>query len=193
MPELRDVATDQQDLGAAIGIVIDRDQASRFGILPQAIDDTLYDAFGQRQVAQYFTQLNNYHVVLEVTPELQGKLDTLDKIYIVSPVTGQPVPLSTFVHYASNKVGFLSVNHQGQFPAVTLSFNLAPGVALGEAVAAIQAAETEIGAPSSLVRGFQGSAQAFQSTVASQPYLILAALVAAYIILGVLMRASSIP
>ncbi len=186
LPELRDVATDQQDRGAAIGVVIDRDQASRFGILPQAIDDTLYDAFGQRQVAQYFTQLNNYHVVLEVTPELQGKLDTLDKIYIASPVTGQPVPLSTFVHYDANKIGFLSVNHQGQFPAVTLSFNLAPAFALGQAVAAIQAAEAEIGAPPSLSRGFQGSAQAFQKAASSQPYLILAALVAAYIILGVL-------
>jgi multidrug efflux pump subunit AcrB len=186
LAELRDVASDQQDRGAAVAIVIDRDQASRFGILPQAIDDTLYDAFGQRQVAQYFTQLNTYHVVLEILPELQRKLDTLDKIYIASPVTGRQVPLSTFVHYTSNKVGFLAVNHQGQFPSVTLSFNLAPGVALGQAVEAIQAAEAEIGAPPSLIRGFQGSAQAFQKAASSQPYLILAALVAAYIILGVL-------
>jgi hydrophobic/amphiphilic exporter-1 (mainly G- bacteria), HAE1 family len=186
LPELQDVASDQQNLGAALGIVIDRDQAARFGIQPQVIDDTLYDAFGQRQVAQYFTQLNNYHVVLEVLPELQGKLDALDKIYIASPATGRQVPLSTFVHYASDQVGFLSVNHQGQFPAVTLSFNLKPGVSLGQAVDAINAAEAEIGAPAALIRGFQGSAQAFQKTLASQPYLILAALIAVYIILGML-------
>jgi hydrophobe/amphiphile efflux-1 (HAE1) family protein len=186
LPEVRDLASDQQDRGSAVGIVIDRDQASRFGILPQVIDDTLYDAFGQRQVTQYFTQLNSYHVVLEVLPGMTSKLDTLDKIYIASPVTGQQVPLSTFVHYTSDKVGFLAVNHQGQFPSVTLSFNLAPGVALGQAVDAIYAAEAEIGAPPSLIRGFQGSAEAFQKAVSSQRYLILAALVAAYIILGVL-------
>lgn len=186
LPELQDVASDQQNRGAAISIVIDRDQASRFGIRPQVIDDTLYDAFGQRPVAQYFTQLNNYRVVLEVLPELQSRLDTLEKIYIASPTTGRQVPLSAFVHYASDQVGFLSVNHQSQFPAVTLSFNLKPGVSLGEAVDAINAAEAQIGAPATLIRGFQGSAQAFQKTLASQPYLILAALVAVYIILGVL-------
>jgi multidrug efflux pump subunit AcrB len=181
---LRDVASDQQSGGAAIGVVIDRDQAARFGIQPQVIDDTLYDAFGQRQVAQYFTQLNTYHVVEEVLPELQGKLDALDKIYIASPTTGRQVPLSTFVHYAWDQVGLLSVNHQGQFPAVTLSFNLAPDASLGQA--AVERAEAEIGAPAALIGGFQGSAQAFQKAVASQPYLILAALIAAYIILGVL-------
>jgi hydrophobic/amphiphilic exporter-1 (mainly G- bacteria), HAE1 family len=186
LPQLRDVASDQQSHGAAINLVIDRDQAARFGIQPQVIDDTLYDAFGQRQVAGYFTQLNNYHVVLEVLPELQSKLDTLDKIYISSPVTGRQVPLSTFVHYASDAVGFLSINHQGQFPAVTLSFNLAQGVSLGQAVDAIKGAEAQIGAPASLIRSFQGTAQAFQKTLASQPYLISAALVAVYIILGVL-------
>jgi len=186
LPELRDVATDQQSLGAMIGVVIDRDQAARFGIQPQVIDDTLYDAFGQRQVTQYFTQLNSYHVVMEVLPELQGRLDTLDKIYITSPTTGRQVPLSTFVHYASDQIGLLSVNHQGQFPAVTLSFNLALGVSLGQAVDAVEAAEAEIGAPAALIGGFQGSAQAFQKALASQPYLILAALIAAYIILGVL-------
>ena len=186
LPELRDVASDQQSLGATIGIVIDRDQAARFGIQPQLIDDTLYDAFGQRQVTQYFTQLNSYHVVEEVLPELQGKLDTLDKIYVTSPATGRQVPLSTFVHYASDQSGLLSVNHQGQFPSATLSFNLAPGVSLGQAVNAVEAAEAAIGAPAALIGGFQGSAQAFQKAVASQPYLILAALTAAYIILGVL-------
>ncbi|WOJ90864.1 efflux RND transporter permease subunit [Methylocapsa polymorpha] len=186
LPELRDVATDQQSLGATIAVVIDRDQAARFGIQPQVIDDTLYDAFGQRQVTQYFTQLNSYHVVMEVLPELQGRLDTLEKIYITSPTTGRQVPLSTFVHYASDQIGLLSVNHQGQFPAVTLSFNLAPGVSLGQAVDAVEAAEAEIGAPAALIGGFQGSAQAFQKALASQPFLILAALIAAYIILGVL-------
>jgi multidrug efflux pump subunit AcrB len=186
LPQLRDAASDQQNHGAAIGIVIDRDQAARFGIQPQVIDDTLYDAFGQREVTQFFSQLNNYHVILEVLPELQSKLDTLDKIYINSPVTGRQVPLSAFVHYTSDQVGFLSVNHQGQFPAVTLSFNLAPGVSLGEAVDAINAMEAQIGAPAALLRGFQGTAQAFQKTLASQPYLILAALIAVYIILGVL-------
>jgi multidrug efflux pump subunit AcrB len=186
LPELRDVTSDQQSHGAAIDVAIDRDQASRFGILPQVIDDTLYDAFGQRQVAQYFTQLNNYHVVEEVLPELQGRLDTFEKIYITSPTTGQQVPLSTFARVSSDRVGFLSVNHQGQFPSVTISFNLAPGVALGQAVNAINGAEAELGAPIALIRGFQGSAQAFQKAIETQPLLILAALVAAYIILGVL-------
>jgi hydrophobe/amphiphile efflux-1 (HAE1) family protein len=186
LPQLHDVASDQQNHGAAIDIAIDRDQAARFGIQPQVIDDTLYDAFGQRQVTQFFSQLNNYHVVLEVLPELQSKLDTLDKIYVASPATGRQVPLSTFVHYASDKTGFLSVNHQGQFPAVTLSFNLSPGVSLGEAVDAINAMEAQIGAPAALIRGFQGTAQVFQKTLASQPYLILAALIAVYIILGIL-------
>ncbi|WP_051335538.1 efflux RND transporter permease subunit [Methylocapsa acidiphila] len=186
LPELRDVASDLQSRGAAVNIVIDRDQASRFGITPRLIDDTLYDAFGQRQVTQYFTQLNSYHVVLEVLPELQGRLDTLDKIYVRSPATGQQVPLGAFLKYRSDKTALLSINHQSQFPAVTISFNLAPGVALGDAVEAIRAAEADMDAPPALIRGFQGSAQAFQKALASQPYLILAALVAAYIILGVL-------
>ena len=186
LPQLQDVATDQQINGATVTITIDRDQASRFGIQPQVIDDTLYDSFGQRQVAQYFTQLNSYHVVLEVLPELQGSPAALSKIYVRSPTTGQQVPLSTFAHYDTAPVSLLSVNHQGQFPAVTLSFNLRPGVALGEAVQAISAAEVEIGKPGTLVGSFQGTAQAFQKSLASQPYLILAALVAVYIILGTL-------
>ncbi|HIJ61390.1 MAG TPA: multidrug efflux RND transporter permease subunit [Rhodospirillaceae bacterium] len=186
LPQLQDVATDQQNAGATLTLAIDRDQASRFGIEPQVIDDTLYDAFGQRQVAQYFTQLNSYHVVMEVLPEMQGHPSTLDKIYIRSPLTGQQVPLSTFVHYSTAPTALLSVNHQGQFPAATLSFNLAPGVALGEAVDAIRQAEAEMGKPATLVGSFQGTAQAFQASLASQPLLILAALVTVYIILGIL-------
>ena len=186
VPQLQDVATDQQTNGATLTLTIDRDQAARFGIQPQLIDDTLYDAFGQRQVTQYFTQLNSYHVVMEVLPEMQNSPAALDRIYVKSPATGQQVPLSTFVHYDTAPVSLLSVNHQGQFPAVTLSFNLRPGVALGQAVDAIAAAERALGKPGTLVGTFQGTAQAFQSSLSTQPYLILAALVAVYIILGIL-------
>jgi multidrug efflux pump subunit AcrB len=150
------------------------------------IDDTLYDAFGQRQVVQFFTQTNTYKVILEITPELQGDPETLRKIYIKSPLTGQQVPLSTFVKFDTTKTGYLSVSHQSQFPAVTLSFNLAPGVALGQAVDAIRVASVEMNMPASLVGTFQGSAQAFQSSLASQPYLIAAAIVVVYLILGML-------
>ncbi len=186
LPQLQDVATDQQTNGATLTLTIDRDQAARFGIQPQVIDDTLYDAFGQRQVAQYFTQLNSYHVVMEVLPEMQSSPTALDRIYVKSPITGQQVPLSTFMHYDTAPVNLLSVSHQGQFPAVTLSFNLRPGMALGQAVDAIAQAEQALGKPGTLVGTFQGTAQAFQSSLASQPYLILAALVAVYIILGIL-------
>jgi HAE1 family hydrophobic/amphiphilic exporter-1/multidrug efflux pump len=186
LPELQDAASDQQTNAAAVTMTIDRDTAARFGIQPQLIDDTLYDAFGQRQVAQYFTQLSQYKVVLEVDPNLQGDPATLGKLYLKSPITGQQVPLSTFVHLDTIKTNYLSINHQGQFPAVTLSFNLSPGTALGSAVDAITRAEAEIGKPAGLVGTFQGTAQAFRASLASQPYLILAALVAVYIILGVL-------
>jgi hydrophobe/amphiphile efflux-1 (HAE1) family protein len=186
LPQLQDVATDQQTNGATLTLVIDRDQASRFGIQPQVIDDTLYDAFGQRQITQYFTQLNSYHVVMEVLPEMQSNPAALDRIYVKSPTTGQQVPLSTFVHYDTAPVSLLSVSHQGQFPAVTLSFNLRPGTALGQAVDAIAEAERALGKPGTLVGTFQGTAQAFQSSLSTQPYLILAALVAVYIILGIL-------
>jgi hydrophobe/amphiphile efflux-1 (HAE1) family protein len=186
LPELQDVATDQQTNGGTVNLVIDRDQASRFGIQPQVIDDTLYDAFGQRQVTQYFTQLNSYHVVMEVLPELQALSSTLEKIYVKSPSTGSQVPLSTFIHYDTAPVSLLSVNHQGQFPAVTLSFNLRPGTALGQAVDAIQKAEAEMAKPATLVGTFQGTAQAFQASLTTMPLLIIAALVAVYIILGVL-------
>jgi len=169
-----------------LSMTIDRDQAARFGIQPSVIDQTLYDAFGQRQVTQYFTQLNTYHVILEITPGLQSDPSTLNKLYVKSPVTGQQVPLSTFVRFDTQHVAFLSINHQAQFPAVTLSFNLAPGTALGQAVDAIQKAVYDIRMPRSIVGNFQGTAQAFQTSLKTQPYLIAAALVAVYIILGML-------
>ncbi len=186
LPELRDVATDQQTEGTTLTLTIDRDTASRFGIQPQLIDDTLYDAFGQRQVTQYFTQLNSYHVILEILPELQGKLDTLNKIYIRSPTTGDEVPLSVFCKWTTIPVRPLAIAHQGQFPATTISFNLAQGVALGQATDAIQNAVADLGAPATLSSSFQGTAQAFQQSLSSVPLLILAALVVVYLILGVL-------
>jgi HAE1 family hydrophobic/amphiphilic exporter-1 len=186
LPQLRDVATDQQTQGTTLTLTIDRDAASRFGIQPQLIDDTLYDAFGQRQVTQYFTQLNSYHVILEILPELQGNLDTLNKIYIKSPTTGDQVPLSAFAKWTSVPVRPLSISHQGQFPAITISFNLAQGVALGQATEAIQSAMVEMGAPSTLNSSFQGTAQAFQQSLGTVPLLIMAALVVVYLILGIL-------
>jgi HAE1 family hydrophobic/amphiphilic exporter-1 len=186
LPELRDVATDQQTNGTTVELKINRDTASRFGIQPQLIDDTLYDAFGQRQVTQYFTQLNSYHVILEILPELQGNLDTLSKIYIKSPTTGDEVPLSTFATWTSDPVRPLSISHQGQFPAITISFNLGQGIALGQATDAVQKAMVELGAPATLNSSFQGTAQAFQQSLSTVPLLILAALVVVYLILGIL-------
>jgi HAE1 family hydrophobic/amphiphilic exporter-1 len=186
LPELRDVATDQQTKGTTLTLTIDRDTASRYGIQPQLIDDTLYDAFGQRQVTQYFTQLNSYHVILEILPELQGKLDTLDKLYIRSPTTGDQVPLSVFCKWTTVPVRPLSIAHQGQFPAITISFNLGQGVALGQATDAVQKAVYDLGAPATLSSSFQGTAQAFQQSLGTVPLLILAALVVVYLILGVL-------
>ena len=186
LPVLRDVATDQQTNGTTVELKINRDTASRFGIQPQLIDDTLYDAFGQRQVAQYFTQLNSYHVILEILPELQGNLDTLSKIYVKSPTTGDQVPLSTFATWSSDPVRPLSISHQGQFPAITISFNLAQGVALGQATDAVQKAMVDLGAPATLNSSFQGTAQAFQQSLSTVPLLILAALVVVYLILGIL-------
>jgi multidrug efflux pump len=183
-PELRDVASDQQTEGLEAALVIDRDSASRFGITPQAIDDTLYDAFGQRQVSTIFTQLNQYHVVLEVAPEFQRDPDSLKSIYVRS-AGGTQVPLSAFTHFESSNTP-LAVNHQGQFPVVTLSFNLAPGVSLGKAVDVIRQAEREIGFPASIQAAFQGTAQAFQNSLTNEPLLILAALITVYIVLGVL-------
>ena len=192
LPMLRDVASDQQVSGTTAILTIDRDQAARFGIQPQAIDDTLYDAFGQRQVTQFFTQLNTYKLILEVMPEQQGSLDTLDRLYVKSS-GGQPIPLSTFVKLDSSPVRPLLISHQSQFPSVTLSFNLAQGAALGEAVEAINAEMSRIGAPITLRGTFQGTAQAFQTSLASQPYLIAAALIAVYIILGILYESYILP
>ena len=186
LPQLADVATDQQTGGDTLTLTIDRDVAARFGIQPQLIDDTLYDAFGQRRVTQYFTQVNSYHVILEVLPELQTAPDALDRIFVNSPGTGQQVRLSTLARWTTGPTAFLSINHQGQFPAVTLSFNLAPGVALGEAVQAIEQAETALGVPASLAGSFQGNAQAFQSSLASEPLLVAAAIIVIYLILGIL-------
>ena len=186
LPELRDVATDQQSSGTTLTLTIDRDTASRFGIQPQLIDDTLYDAFGQRQVTQYFTQLNSYHVILEILPELQGNLDTLNKLYIRSPTTGDQVPLSAFAKWTSVPVRPLSISHQCQFPAITISFNLAQGIALGQATQAVQKAMGDLGAPATLSSSFQGTAQAFQQSLGTVPLLIMAALVVVYLILGIL-------
>jgi len=229
LPELRDVASDQQDRGLRANLVIDRNTAGRLGVTPQMIDDTLYDAFGQRQVSTIFTQLNQYHVVMEVTPGLQLDPGSLKDIYVktsaTAPTAGNPggptgataqptpapptsttsaaqstspatqlttaspantaVPLSAFTHFEQGTTA-LAINHQGQFPNVTLSFNLAPGVALGDAVKAIEAAKVDIGLPASIQAGFEGTALAFQSSLSNEPLLILAALVTVYIVLGVL-------
>ena len=186
LSELRDLATDQQTLAGALTLTIDRDQAARFGIQPQLIDETLRDAFGQRHVTQYYTQLNSYWVIMEVLPEIQKSPDALDYIYVNSPLSGKPIRLSNLVNWTQQPTAFLSINHQNLFPAVTLSFNLAPGIALGEAVEAIKRAHARIAAPASLIGSFQGNAQAFQASLASEPYLVAIAIMVIYIILGVL-------
>jgi multidrug efflux pump len=183
LPELRDVATDQQNEGSEVYLSIDRVTASRLGITPSEIDNTLYDAFGQRQISTLFTQLNQYHVILEALPQFQQEPKTLNDIYFNSP--GGPVPLSAFAHFESG-TSPLAINHQGQFPAVTVSFNLAPGVALGDATTAIQKVLADLNMPASVIPGFQGTAQAFLASLANQPWLILAAVITVYIILGVL-------
>ncbi len=184
LPELKDVATDQQVTGLQATLKIDRDTAARLGISAQAIDDTLYDAFGQRQVSTTYTQLNQYRVILEVKQEFQRNPEGLQYLYVRSG-TGEQVPLSAFTSYQPGLTS-LSVNHQGQFPAITLSFNLSPGVALGDAVQSISRAERQIGLPSSVHASFQGTAQAFQASLSSLPLLVLFALIAVYIVLGVL-------
>ncbi|MBV8536986.1 MAG: efflux RND transporter permease subunit, partial [Alphaproteobacteria bacterium] len=186
LPQIQDVASDLLANAPQMKVTINRDQTSRFGISAQNIDDTLNDAFGQRQITQLFTQLKSYFLVLEILPELQKDPHTVDRLYVKSPLTGGAVPLSTLVNFDSNVVGPLSVAHQGQFPAATLSFNLRAGVALGEAVTAIQQAAREIGMPPSVLSSFQGNAQAFQSSLSSEPILIAAALIVVYIILGML-------
>ncbi len=184
LPQLRDVATDQQNGGLLADLEVDRDTASRLGILPQAIDDTLYDAFGQRQVSTIFTQLNQYHVVLEVAPSFQQSPDALNNIYVKSN-TGQQVTLASFAHFETHHTP-LTINHQGQFPVVTLSFNLAPGVSLGDATQVIDDAERDINLPISIHTSFQGTAAAFRNSLTSEPFLILAAIITVYIVLGVL-------
>jgi HAE1 family hydrophobic/amphiphilic exporter-1 len=186
LPELNDVSSDLLSSAPQLEVTINRDQASRFGISPQEIDETLNDAYGQRQIAQYFTQLNTYWLILEILPELQRSLESLDRLYVKSPLTGAAVPLSALVDVDGYKVGPLSINHQGQFPAATLTFNLRAGVALGAAVNAINNAVREINLPSSVIGTFQGNAKAFESSLSSEPALIAAALVVVYIILGML-------
>ena len=184
LPELRDVASDQQTEGQQSRVVIDRDTASRLGITPQMVDDALYNAFGQRQISILFTQLNQYRVVLEAKPEYRDDPKDLASIYVRS-ARGERIPLSSFTTVEQIKAP-LSINHQGQFPVVTISFNLAPGTSLGEAVTAIDTARREIDLPPSMQAGFQGTAEAFQASLKNEPMLILAALVTVYIVLGVL-------
>ena len=184
LPELVDLATDQQSNGLQLSIDVDRDTASRLNVLPQAIDDTLYDAFGQRQVSIMFTQLNQYRVILEVEPRFQLTPEALNKIYVKS-TTGQMVPLGTFARLRTTTAP-LAIVHEGQFPAVTLSFNLSPGSSLGAAITAIQRAEKEIGLPEAVLTTFSGSAAEFRTSLKSEPFLILAAIVVIYIVLGVL-------
>ena len=184
LPQLRDVNSDQQDKGLQATLAIDRDTAYRLGLTAQRIDDTLYDAFGQRQVAITYTPLNQYHVVMEVAPPYWQRPDTLRQIYVHSS-RGSEVPLSVFTQYQLTNTP-LSVNHLGQFPAVTTSFNLGRGVALGDAVTAIESATREMGLPASIQGNFLGTAEAFKASLANEPYLILAALLAVYIVLGIL-------
>jgi len=184
LPELRDVASDQLNGGLLVNLTIDRDSASRLGILPADIDNTLYDAFGQRQVSTIYTQLNQYHVVLEADPQFQQAPDSLKNIYVHSS-NGTQVPLSAFTSVTTSPSA-LALNHQGQFPVVTLSFNLAPGASLGDAVNAINRTKSDLGMPPSIQATFQGTAAAFLRSLGNEPILILAALVTVYIVLGVL-------
>ena len=184
MPELADVSTDQQDRGLQATLVVDRDTAYRLGISAKLLDDTLYDAFGQRQVAITYTQLNQYHLVMEVAPKYWQDPEILHDLFIRS-ADGTQVPLSAFTHFEPAPTN-LAVNHQGQFPSVTLSFNLAPGVALGDAVIAITNAMHDLGLPQSVHGSFAGAAQAFQASLSSEPVLILAALLTVYLVLGIL-------
>jgi multidrug efflux pump len=184
LPELRDVASDQLNGGLLVNLTIDRDSASRLGILPADIDNTLYDAFGQRQVSTIYTQLNQYHVVLEADPQFQQAPDSLKNIYVHSS-NGTQVPLSAFTSLTTSPSA-LALNHQGQFPVVTLSFNLAPGASLGDAVNAINSTKSDLGMPPSIQATFQGTAAAFLRSLGNEPILILAALVTVYIVLGVL-------
>src|SRR5579862_6976160 len=184
LPELRDVNTDQQDQGLEAKLVIDRDTASRLGVAAQDIDNALYDAFGQRQVSTMYRPLNQYHVVMEVAPQFQQTPDALQNIYLRAS-NGAPIPLASFTHYEASNIP-LAVNHQSQFPSVTISFNLAPGVSLGQATLSIDKAQRSINFPSSISASFQGTAAAFMDSLSSEPILILTALIAVYIVLGML-------
>jgi HAE1 family hydrophobic/amphiphilic exporter-1 len=184
LPELTAVASDQQSSGTTLMVTIDRSAASRFGIDPAKVDSTLYDAFGQRHIARIFTRLNQYYAILEVDPTYQLGPNALQRIYVRSQ-TGTEVPLSQIASFATI-LSPIAVNHQGQFPSVTLSFNLSPGVSIGSAVSAVEGAVAALHMPASIATGFQGSAQAFQSSLSSTPILILAALFAVYLILGML-------
>jgi len=184
LPELQDVASDQQAAAPHVSIAIDRDAASRLGISANLIDQTLYDAFGQRQIATIYTATNQYKVILEVEPQFRTDPNALSKIYIPAP-SGAQVPLSSFAHFTST-VQPLSISHQGQFPAITLSFNLAPGHSLGQAVDAINQVADQLNIPPTVTGAFQGSAQAFQASLSSMPLLVAAAILVVYIVLGVL-------
>ncbi len=184
LTEIKDVNSDQQNAGLQLTVEIDRDTAARFGISASMIDNTLYDAFGQRQVATFYTQVNQYRVVLEVAPSVGTDPSALDRIY-VSSSTGEQVPLSTFVKTSETRVP-LSISHQGQFPSTTISFNLAPGVALGQATVAIERAATQIGMPASIHGQFAGTAQAFKDSMSTMPFLFAMAALVIYIVLGVL-------
>jgi multidrug efflux pump subunit AcrB len=184
VPQLRDVNTDQQDKGLEETVIVDRDTASRLGIAAADIDNALYDAFGQRQVSIMYRQLNQYHVVMEVAPEFSNSTEALNNIYVRSS-SGNAVPLSAFARFGPSNTP-LAVNHQGQYPSVTISFNLAPGISLGQATQIIDQAQRSIGFPASITASFQGTAAAFQSSLSSEPILILAALATVYIVLGIL-------
>jgi len=184
LPELNDVGSDRQDQGLRLNLDIDRNSAARFGITPQAIDDSLYNAFGQRQISTIFTELNQYRVVLSVKPEFRSGPSGLQSVYLRGS-SGETVPLATIVR-ATESSAPLVINRQGQFPAVTTSFNLAPGVSLGDAVAAIEQVTRDLGLPASIRGSFQGTAQAFKASLANEPLLILAALITVYIVLGIL-------
>ncbi len=192
LPQLADVTSDQENSGTTDTLTYDRDQAARFGVQPAEIDAVLYDAFGQREVAQYFTGNKAYYVILEALPDQQGQLSTLQKLYVTSS-TGQAVPLSTLVQQSTVPVQPVAMNHQSQFPAVTISFNLKGNASLGDAVNAIQQTEAGMGVPITVQGSFQGTAQAFQSSLSSEPYLIAAALVTVYIILGILYESYILP
>jgi hydrophobe/amphiphile efflux-1 (HAE1) family protein len=192
VPLLADVTSDQENSGTTETLTYDRDQASRFGIQPAMIDAVLYDAFGQREVAQYFTGNKAYYVVLEALPSEYGNLATLNKLYVQSS-TGVSVPLSTLVHQTTVPVQPLAINHQSQFPSVTVSFNLRGNAALGDAVTQVERVEASMGVPATVQGSFQGTAQAFQSSLSSEPYLVAAALITVYIILGVLYESYVLP